>query len=160
MRILAKNSILNRLSLSQTFSRFDNTFFVICVDDFKTIHFYKNIVKFNHSSLLRNFKLSDSYLCFLNINDFSTQLQFCIKHLKTNVDDGTNAIIGYIYKGIFINFINIVFVENLLIRYNYNLDFENLFLQMFMSIIMFIESFILDIINSFFFDIENELFWL
>ena len=115
MRILAKNSIINKLSLSPTISRFSNTFFIVCIDDKSKIQFFKHIAVLKHSSFLSFFDFSDSYVCFLNIDEFINQLKMCLMHIKPGEDDGTNLFLGYIYEGIFLNIYNpnlINFVAN------------------------------------------------
>ena len=159
-RILAKKSIINQLSFPLTINKYDNTFFILCIDDVNTIQFFNNIVMLKHSSFLKFikcFNFSDSYVCFFNIQRFIDLLRISLLHFKQNTNDGVNMLFGFIYNGLFINIFNINLIENILNKHNYFLYFENFFSQLIFIIIKFIEIFIFSNIDNFFLSIENHM---
>ena len=144
-----------------TLGRFNNTFLIVCIDDKNTINFYKNISLLRHSSFisfLKWFKFSDSYVCFFDSHEFIGFLKIYFEHIKISPKDGTNMILGLVYNGIFINIFNVNLIENLLFKYNYLLDSENLFLQLITVIIKFIEVFVFYSIDNLLLYIENYIF--
>jgi len=158
MRILSKNSIINRLSLSPTLSKFNNTFLVVCIDDTQTINFFKKIVLFRHASLLGSFNFSDSYICFFDVSEFLFYLKICLEHFKIN-DEGVNLIFSCVYDGIFVNIFNNVLIEKLVFRYNFLLDCENYTIQLISTFILLIEFFVFSFVDLFLVNIEDLLFF-
>jgi len=160
-RILAKNSIINQLSIPKTIGRFDNTFFLVCIDDVNTIKFYNNIIMLKHSSFIKfikYFNFSDSYVCFFNEYGFIDLLKIYLSHVKLSPNDGINMILGYVFNGFFINIFNINLIENILLKHNHFLNFENFFVQLIFVIIKFVEIFIFHNIDVFFLNVENLIF--
>jgi hypothetical protein len=161
LRILAKNSIINQLRFPMTISRFDNTFFILCIDDVNTINFYNNIIMLKHASFIKfvkYFNFSDSYICFFDGYGFVDLLKIYLSHVKLNPKDGTNMILGYVFNGLFVNVFNISLIENILLKHNYFIYFEHFFVQLIFVIIKFIEIFIFYSIDSFFLYVENLIF--
>ena len=156
MRIFSKDVVINRLSLILTFSRFNNTFIVMFLDDLNTIKFFNNISVFKHALFLRKLKFSDAYVCFFKINVFFDHLNYFSVHLKNSMNDGQNMLLSYVYKGIFINLHNINLIDNLLHKYKYFLDFENLFVQTIVLIIILLENIFICLIDSFLLFLENS----
>lgn len=143
-----------------TISRFDNTFFLLCIDDFNTINFYNMIAVLRHASFLKfvkYFNFSDSYVCFFDESGFVNLLKIYLSHIKSNANDGTNMLLGYVYNGLFVNVFNTNLIENILLKHNYFLYFENFFVQLVFVIIKFLEIFVFFIIDSFFLFIENSI---
>jgi len=155
--IFSKNVVFNSRDLISTFSRFNNSFIVLCFDDLDSIKFFNLIVKFKHSSILKQFNLSDSYLCFLNVDDFISNLSNFFSHLKGSVD-GKNLLLAYVYDGIFMNIYNFNLMENLLANYKYFFDFENLFIQAMVLFIVLLENMVLSLIDLFSLFIDDSLF--
>ena len=163
LRILAKNSIINQLSFPLTISRFDNTFFIVCIDDVNTIDFYNNIIVLKHSSFIKfakyfNFNFSDSYVCFFDGYGFIDLLKMYLSHITLTPNDGTNMFFGYVCNGLFVNIFYINLVQNIVSKENYFLYFENFFVQSVFVVIKFIEVFIFYNIDNFLMYIENLIF--
>jgi len=156
MRIFSKDVVINRLSLILTFSRFNNTFIVMFMDDLSTIKFFNNISLFKHSLFLRKLKFSDAYVCFFKNNLFFDHLNYFSVHLKNSINDGQNMLLSYVYNGIFVNLYNINLIENLLHKYKYFLDFENFFIQTIIFIIILLENIFICLIDSFLLFLENK----
>jgi len=140
-----------------TLSRFDNTFVVMYIDEKSTIKFINHIIKFKHALFLRKFNFSDSYVCFLNIDNFIEHLRYFYFHIKNLSLDGTNIILSYVYKGIFLNLYNLNLIENILLNKDKIFDFENLFIQIFIFFLLFLENIFIYMIDSFFVYIEKNL---
>jgi len=143
-----------------TFRRFNNTFVVMCIDDLSTIKFFNIVSVVKHASFLRMFNLSDTQICFLKIDKFFDHLNHFLMHLKNLSIDGQNALLLYVFNGIFINLYNINLIENLLSKYKYFLDIENLFIQTIVINIILLESLFINLIDSFLLLIENKFFYL
>lgn len=161
MRILAKNSITNKLSFPMIISRFNHTFFIVCMDDINTINFYKNITLFRHSSFInfiKWFRFSDAYVCFFDFYGFIDLLRIYSSHFIASPKDGTNMILGFVFNGSFINIFNTGLVENILSKSNYLLDLDNFFVQVIIVIVKMIEVFILYNIDTLLLYIENFIF--
>jgi hypothetical protein len=161
MRILAKNSITNKLSFPLIISRFNHTFFVVCMDDINTINFYKNITLFKHSSyinFIKWFRFSDAYVCFFDSYGFIDLLRIYLAHFLASPKDGINMILGFVFNGSFVNMFNTSLVENILSKSNYLLDLDNFFVQIIIVIVKMIEVFIFYSIDTFLLHIENFMF--
>jgi len=156
MRIFSKDVVINRLSLILTFSRFNNTFIVMFLDDLSTIKFLNSISIFKHALFLRKLKFSDAYVCFFKVNVLFDHLNYFLAHFKNSINDGQNMLLSYVFNGIFINLHNINLIENLLYKYKYFLDFETLFVQTIVLIIILIENIFICLIDSFLLFLENS----
>ena len=140
-----------------TLSRFNNTFIIMYFDDISAIKFINIINKFKHVSYLRKFKFSDSYVCFLNIDNFIDHLKHFFLHIKDTSIDGKNILLSYVYHGIFINLYNLNLIKNILLNYKGLFDFENLFIQVLIFFIILLENIFFYIIDSFLLFIDDNL---
>jgi len=145
--IFSKNVVFNRIELIVTLSRFNNSFVILCFDDLYSIKFLDIIVKFKHASILKGFNFSDSYLCFLNVDDFISNLSRFFLHLRDSLD-GKNLLLAYVHDGMFLNIYNFNLIQNLLANFKYFFDFENLFVQAVVLFIAFLENTVLFLTDS------------
>jgi hypothetical protein len=159
MRLLRKDIIINRLSLIPTISRFENTFIILCLDDITTIKFFNYVSFVRHASFFRKFEFdfSDAYLCFFNNNTFLEQLRWFFLHISSTPIEGTNTLLAYSYRGIFLNMYNKMLINNLLLTYVSLVDFENFLFQAIICVILLIEVFFISVIDLFLLSFEKFL---
>lgn len=144
-----------------TFSRFDNTFCVICIDDSKSMPILKFVEVLRHASFIKplGFNFSDASVCFLKNDEFFNQLKLVHSHiLNSEKADGTNMMLAFSYQGKFLNIYNKALINNVVINQHYFTDIDNFFVQIISSLILLIYNVLISLIDMFLLCIEKKNF--